>query len=74
MTVGVGFFPFGIQIFDLNTKRNPVKAGELTSKAEAEGFEPSVPLLVQQFSRLLVSTAHARLRLAYQPFASLVHF
>lgn len=34
--------------------------------AEEEGFEPPVPVKVQQFSRLPVSTAH--------PFLRVVHF
>ena len=38
----------------------------LSKSAEGEGFEPSVPLRVRQFSKLLVSATHPSLREAEQ--------
>ena len=34
----------------------------INKQAEGEGFEPSVPLRVRQFSKLLVSATHPSLR------------
>jgi hypothetical protein len=36
----------------------------INKQAEGEGFEPSVPLRVRQFSKLLVSATHPSLRKA----------
>ena len=43
-------------------------AGFLFNSAEEEGFEPSVPLPVRQFSKLFLSATQASLRLICYPF------
>jgi hypothetical protein len=46
------------------------KSPHLGSFAEREGFEPSVPFPVRQFSKLILSASQAPLRftLCYYPF------
>lgn len=66
-----GFF-VGMARFELATSWSQTRRDDRTTlhpdscyfkQAEGEGFEPSVPLRVRQFSKLLVSATHPSLRL-----------
>gem|GEM_PF-1235074 len=65
-------FSVGMARFELATSWSQTRRDDRTTlhpdscyfkQAEGEGFEPSVPLRVRQFSKLLVSATHPSLRL-----------
>ena len=69
-------FFVGMARFELATSWSQTRRDDRTTlhpdyparkqNAEGEGFEPSVPLRVRQFSKLLVSATHPSLREAEQ--------
>lgn len=68
----IGRLFVGMARFELATSWSQTRRDDRTTlhpdscyfkQAEGEGFEPSVPLRVRQFSKLLVSATHPSLRL-----------